>query len=308
MDDVVWDHPRRVAIGSGRYGTVYRSALGGWRGLTVAVKEERAEHMRLGKWDVAHMQDEVAMLEQLRHPNLVMYLGSDMEKDPNGGPPLLSIVTEYCAGGSLYEALHESGPDRPLRQPLTDLESIRAARQVGSAVQMLHTHRPAPIVHRDLTSSNVMLSRSRDAKVGDFGLARTLKKQDLRTTWAGTPEYMAPEHWRGEALTPAVDVFSFGVILWELMTREVPWGLASDYEILMAVDRGKRLPLPPKSQLPEHWPSATHELIEGCWAHCPEERPTMCEAVSLLGHSEDVLYNMYDDWHAHGNPPGHRRD
>jgi serine/threonine protein kinase len=299
IDDVVWDTPKRVSIGSGRYGTVYRSALGGWRGLTVAVKEERAEQMRKGKWDVAHMKDEVEMLEVLRHPNLVMYLGSDMHEDESGGPPLLSIVTEYCAGGSLYEALHESGPDRPLRQALTDTESVRAARQIGSAVQMLHTHRPSPIVHRDLTSSNVMLSRSRDAKVGDFGLARTLKKEDMRTTWAGTPEYMAPEHWRGEPLTPAVDVFSFGVILWELITREVPWGLASDYEILMAVDQGKRLTLPPRSQLPSCWPSATPELIEGCWAHAPEDRPTMCEAVELLGHSDELLYSMYDDWHAH---------
>ena len=77
-EHIVWDDPR-VRIGSGRYGTVYRSALGGWRGLTVAVKEERAERMVRGKWDVARMQEEAAMLERLRHPNLVMFLGSDLQ-------------------------------------------------------------------------------------------------------------------------------------------------------------------------------------------------------------------------------------
>jgi sterile alpha motif and leucine zipper-containing kinase AZK len=261
-DDVRWDMPRR-AIGAGRYGTVYRSAPGGWRGLTVAVKEERAQQMVRGKWDVSHLQEEAEMLESLRHPNLVMYLGSDL-KDDDGQPPLLSIVTEFCSGGSLYEALHEGRAGVP---GLSAAERIRCARQVGSAIQMLHSHRPNPIVHRDLTSANVMLTRSRDAKVGDFGLARTLKKSSFKTTWAGTPEYMAPEHWRGEVLTPSVDVFSYGVMLWELLTCQVPWGLASDYEILMAVHEGQRLQLPEDRQaaLPEGWPSAVFEVIEGCF-------------------------------------------
>jgi serine/threonine protein kinase len=57
----------------------------------------------------------------------------------------------------------------------------------------------------------------------------------VQTTWAGTPEYMAPEHWRGDALTPAVDVFSFGVVLWEMVTGKIPWELAPDYKILVSV-------------------------------------------------------------------------
>ena len=282
-EHIVWDDPR-VRIGSGRYGTVYRSALGGWRGLTVAVKEERAMRMVRGKWDVARMQEEAAMLERLRHPNLVMFLGSDLTQDQRGVPPVLSIVTEYCPGGSLHDALHGTGGASASGDGLQPAERVRAARQIGSAVQMLHSE-DTPIVHRDLTSNNVLLTRSRDAKVGDFGLARTLKKANMETTWAGTPEYMAPEHWRGEPLTPAVDVFSFGVLLYELITCRVPWNLAPDYEILMAVHEGKRLELPEGQDCLRHWPAGTRDLVQACWAHDAADRPTMREAVQLLGNS-----------------------
>jgi hypothetical protein len=78
-------------------------------------------------------------------------------------------------------------------------------------------------------------------------------------------------------------------LTWELLTKEVPWGLASDYEILMAVDQGKRPELPVRSELSSSQPSATPDLIDGCWAHSPDDRPTMCEAVELLGHSDELL-------------------
>jgi serine/threonine protein kinase len=102
--------------------------------------------MLRGRWELGHLRAEVQLLEELRHPNLTIYLGADIiNEDVRGEPPLLAVVTEYCPNGSLYDALHPEQAGRSGAAPLAHVGRLRCARQIGSAVQMLHCHRPSPV-------------------------------------------------------------------------------------------------------------------------------------------------------------------
>jgi len=204
---IQWDVPK-IRLGRGAFGVVYRSALGGYRGTTVAVKIERnvqaygneteEEKEKMQSW-----LREVQILSSLRHPNLVLFMGACQCEGR------LYILTEYMSGGSLENAVY-----RPLN-PLRDrswIQSILA--QVASAMEYLHSNNPR-ITHRDLKPANVLLDKTWvHAKVCDFGFARMHKKEVMSTLtkFAGTTPYMAPEALGEEDNVSAkVDVYSFGV-------------------------------------------------------------------------------------------------
>ncbi|KAG4996827.1 hypothetical protein JHK82_027620 [Glycine max] len=154
---------------------------------------------------------EVSLMKRLRHPNIVLLMGAVIQ------PSKLSIVTEYLS--SLYELLHMPN----VGSSLSEKRCLSMAYDVASGMNYLHQMRP-PIVHRDLKSPNLLVDDSYTVKVCDFGLSRTKANTFLSSkTAAGTPEWMAPEVIRGELSNEKCDVFSFGVILWELVTLQQPW-------------------------------------------------------------------------------------
>merc|ERR1719146_43797 len=161
-------------------------------------------------------ETEVQMLTMLRHPRVLTLLAVCRT------PPTLGFVTELITGGTMYEYLHRrlpTGASEAADAPRAALQ--RVCVQVAEGLSFLHY---LNVVHRDIKSTNVLLTPSRDVKLCDFGLAR--RKSDLctgRMQFAGTPSYMAPELLRKQSYTEKVDVFAYGALLFEAFQLQVPF-------------------------------------------------------------------------------------
>ncbi|XP_017414492.1 serine/threonine-protein kinase CTR1 isoform X2 [Vigna angularis] len=249
-------------IGTGSFGTVLRAD---WRGSDVAVKILKVQGFDPGRFE--EFLKEVSLMKRLRHPNIVLLMGAVIQ------PPKLSIVTEYLSRGSLYELLHMPN----VGSSLSERCRLKMAYDVASGMNYLHQMRP-PIVHRDLKSPNLLVDDSYTVKVCDFGLSRTKANTFLSSkTAAGTPEWMAPEVIRGELSNEKCDVFSFGVILWELVTLQQPWRHLNPSQVVAAVGfMDKRL------DIPRHVNPEVAALIELSWATEPWRRPSFSYIMKCL--------------------------
>ncbi|XP_019444284.1 PREDICTED: serine/threonine-protein kinase CTR1 isoform X5 [Lupinus angustifolius] len=247
---------------AGSFGTVHRAE---WNGSEVAVKilmeqdfyaERSREFLR-----------EVAIMKLLRHPNIVLFMGAVTQ------PPNLSIVTEYLSRGSLYRLLHKPGA----KEMLDERRRLSMAYDVAKGMNYLHKRNP-PIVHRDLKSPNLLVDKKYTVKVCDFGLSRLKANTFLSSkSAAGTPEWMAPEVLRDEPSNEKSDIYSFGVILWELATLQQPWNNLNPAQVVAAVGfKGKRL------DIPHDLNPQLASIIESCWANEPWKRPSFSSIMDSL--------------------------
>lgn len=165
---------------------------------------------------------------------MILFLGACIKA------PHLSMVTEYMHMGSLYRLIHASGqgPRLSLRRRLKMLRDICRGMM---CIQRMN------IVHRDLKSANCLVDKHWAVKICDFGLSRLAADAAQPGAAAvGTPEWMAPELLRSEAATYKCDVFSFGVIVWEMSTLRRPWEGLKPHQVVTAVATQRaRLPPPP---------------------------------------------------------------
>lgn len=246
-------------IGRGAFGDVVTAQ---WRGQTVAMK--RLQNVNAGR-DSAVLDDflrEVNTLMQVRHPNVVEFKGACTT------PPNLGIVMEHCEHGSLFHVLRQLRGRLPL--PL----AIKWATDIARGVLHLHTLDP-PVLHRDLKSCNLLVDARFRVKTADFGLART-KASSVAFTQVGTWGWMAPEVLDSAPYNEKADVYSYGVILWELLTQEEPFKGLAPMQIMRLIDRGER------PAIPAGVSAGYRELIEQCWATDPDARPTFDEVVERL--------------------------
>ncbi|KAL6578953.1 copper transport protein ctr1 [Orobanche minor] len=179
-----------------------------------SVASTRSENMESSSSPLFHSGKAaqlVAIMKRLRHPNIVLFMGAVTE------PPNLSIVTEYLSRGSLYRLLHKPGA----KEALDERRRLSMAYDVAKGMNYLHKCNP-PIV-RDLKSPNLLVDRKSTVKVCDFGLSR-LKAKTFLPSKSAAGTWMAPEVLRDEPSNENLDLYSFGVILWELMTLPQPWG------------------------------------------------------------------------------------
>ncbi|KAL6183277.1 hypothetical protein ACLB2K_044688 [Fragaria x ananassa] len=247
-------------IGLGSYGEVYH---GDWHGTEVAVKRFLDQEL-LGE-SLDEFRSEVRIMKRLRHPNVVLFMGA-ITRAPN-----LSIVTEFLPRGSLYRLLH-----RPNNQ-LDERRRLRMALDAARGMNYLHNCTPV-IVHRDLKSPNLLVDKNWVVKVCDFGLSRMKNSTFLSSrSTAGTAEWMAPEVLRNEPSDEKCDVYSYGVILWELSTMQQPWGGMNPMQVVGAVGFQHR-----RLDIPNDIDPAIGDLIKRCWQTDPKLRPSFAEIMAIL--------------------------
>lgn len=193
-------------IGEGGFGTVYKAEFEG--GLVAAVKRMN----KISEQAEDEFCREIELLARLHHRHLVALKGFCIEKQER------FLVYEYMANGSLKDHLH-----CPDKSPLSWRSRIQIAIDVANALDYLHFYCDPPLCHRDIKSSNILLDENFVAKVADFGLAHASKDgsicfEPVNTDIRGTPGYMDPEYVVSQELTEKSDVYSYGVVLLELLT------------------------------------------------------------------------------------------
>ncbi|XP_027353113.1 wall-associated receptor kinase-like 20 [Abrus precatorius] len=192
-------------LGSGGFGEVYKGEL--QDGTLVAVKKARVGNLK----STQQVLNEVAILSQVNHKNLVRLLGCCVESDQ----PLM--IYEYISNGTLYDHLHGRYSN------FLDWKTrLKVAFQTAEALAYLHSAAHTPIYHRDVKSTNILLDDEFNAKVSDFGLSRLASPglSHVSTCAQGTLGYLDPEYYRNYQLTDKSDVYSYGVVLLELLTSQ----------------------------------------------------------------------------------------
>eukprot|EP00117_Sycon_ciliatum_P003122 scpid33064/ scgid8048/ Probable serine/threonine-protein kinase DDB_G0267514 len=247
-------------IDSGAFGEVHRCR---WQGQTVATKVLRCGG-EMSPAAVDSFQREVEVMSILHHPNIVLMLGACVE------PPRLCLVLELMTGGSLYGLLHCACA----RLEAVEVRSV--SLDMAHGLQYLHS---LNILHRDLKSKNVLLTRSlpRQAKLCDFGLSRVRIESATMTGNIGTPQWTAPEVLNDSKYRLSADIYSFGIVLLEIVTNKLPFAGKNPMAIIMAVGVKKQRP-----PIPDSAPALLKDLIERCTRWEPAERPSMLEVVRIL--------------------------
>lgn len=263
-------------IGAGGFGEVYKCK---YEQKMVAVKTLQKIEDDDPQALMAEFMVEMKLMSKLRHPNIVEFIGACIHN------PNLAIVLEFMAGGSLYRAIHRRR--RNVLGPFPLLKTVWIAFGVAKGMAHLHSQYPV-VIHRDVKSPNVLLGTNvREVKITDFGLSRLRVNSYVNTGPGGTPEWMAPELLRQDPFNEKSDVFSFGVILWELVMCEKPWRDDHPMQIVYKVgSRGQKLPTPP----PESCEPELREMIVECFADDPERRPnfgSIVERLEIMCHRVD---------------------
>lgn len=246
-------------IGKGEFGDV---RLGIYKGSQVAVKELIKETSGAA----SKFLTEAKVMTSLQHANLVRLLGLVIEEKA-GGRNKIFLVTEYMSKGSLLEYLRSRG-----RQYVTKKDQIGFAYDTCCGMAYLEFKH---VVHRDLAARNVLLSENGEAKVADFGLAST----DGSTIDSGKLpiKWTAPEALRHQQFSNKSDMWSFGVLLWEIYSfGRVPYPRIPLGEVVKHVEKGYQM------ESPEGCPAPVYNIMKDAWGLDPTDRPTFKQAKENL--------------------------
>eukprot|EP00053_Salpingoeca_punica_P018620 m.183210 g.183210 ORF g.183210 m.183210 type:complete len:1272 (-) comp17471_c0_seq2:580-4395(-) len=251
-------------------------------------------------------QREIQVMRSIRHGNVVMFFGAGYD---NVGNPFL--VTEFMERGSLRDVLQDK------RVRLDAAQRLRFVLDAAKGMNFLHNLKP-PRIHRDLKTGNLLVSDRWVVKVADFGTATLYdiessiqaqheqqtyrthsinssgsdERQPLLTQEVGTPLYMAPEVIQRKKYGPGIDVYSFGIILWEVYTRKEPFFEVSGPSnvLFRAVQSGVR------PTIPNRCPTVYKCLMEACWSNRVKDRPPFSSIVEIIGGMENNLSEMLMTW------------
>lgn len=249
-------------IGAGSFATVYE---GTYFGTQVAIKKL---HMSgIAADTMKAFQSECDIMMEFRHPNIVLFMGSCNK------PPSLLLVAELLTNGSLYDIYHANS--KPSDNTKHVQFVVRVALDMVRGIAYLHNHTP-PVLHRDLKSPNVMLDDKLTAKIGDFGFAKM--KDDMKTmSLCGSPLWVAPEVIRAEKYGVSCDIYSFSIIVWEVLAWAEPFAGMPAKDVMAGVARGKLRPT-----IPDFCPASLADILKRCWDKDANARPSAPRLVELL--------------------------
>ncbi|KAI6707671.1 hypothetical protein NL676_010633 [Syzygium grande] len=215
-----------MKIGEGSHGSVYKGFL---RHTPVAIKKMKFHSLQ----GAQQFQQEVDVLSRVRHPNLITLIGAC--------PEPWTLVYEYFPNGSLEDWLNSSNR----AEQLSWRARIRIATELCSVLAFLHSWKPYSIIHGDVKPGNILLDAHLESKLSDFGICRLLSSGERSsnnttvlypTNLSGTPGYMDPEFLVTQELTTKFDVYSFGIVLLQLLTRRPAFRIAE--EVQRAISAG----------------------------------------------------------------------
>lgn len=173
------------------------------------------------------------------------------------------LAYQFCEGGSLFSLLEDSR---------RYYDYLPIALDIANGMAYLHSRN---VIHRDLKPSNIMLTGSNRAKIADFGMSVANTGQEL-TAETGTYRYMAPEVIRHESYSSNADVYSFGIVLWQLVSREIPFANLTPIQAAFSVAQGQR------PEMPLSAPDRIREIIAACWDHDSHKRPSFTYIAMAL--------------------------
>ncbi|XP_074567742.1 serine/threonine/tyrosine-protein kinase HT1-like [Curcuma longa] len=254
---------------SGSNSRIYR---GIYKQRAVAIKMVRIPEQDQQKKLILEKQfnSEVSFLSRLYHLNIVQFIAACKK------PPVYCIITEYMSQGTLRMYLHKKEP-----YSLSTETILRLALDISRGMQYLHSR---GVIHRDLKSHNLLLNDEMRVKVADFGTSCLETQCKESKGNMGTYRWMAPEMIKEKPYTKKVDVYSFGIVLWELTTALVPYqGMTPVQAAYAASEKNLRPPLSTTCS------PVLNSLIKSCWSAKPSKRPDFNYIVSILEKFDECL-------------------
>ncbi|CAL0325193.1 unnamed protein product [Lupinus luteus] len=248
-------------LGRGTFGHVYLG-FNSESGQMCAIKEVKLVlDDQTSKECLKQLNQEINLLNQLSHPNIVQYYGSELGKE------VLSVYLEYVSGGSIHKLLQEYGP---FSEPVIQIYT----RQIVSGLAYLHGRNT---VHRDIKGANILVDPNGEIKLADFGMAKHISSSASMLSFKGSPHWMAPEvvlNTNGYSLP--VDIWSLGCTILEMATARPPWSQFEGVAAIFKIGNSNDMP-----EIPEHLSNDAKNFIKLCLHRNPLARPT---AQKLLDH------------------------
>jgi len=216
---------------------------------------------------------EINIISSLRHPNIVLYMGATINKND------YYMISEYIIKGSLFDYIHVQ------KNKIQEQDQLTIAYEIAIAIKYLHSRK---IFHCDLKSSNILIEDNWKIKISDFGLSRIKNFLALQENKGriGTPHWMAPEIMKGNAYQEASDIFSYGMILWEIVANEIPYYGLSQYQIIGIVGDCMKIVDVPKKANP-----ILAKIIKACLSYDITERPDLDSIIKKLEKNIDKSYH-----------------
>lgn len=258
-------------IGEGGFGMVF---LGTWNEKEVAIKKFTLKEKINIKNILNKFIREINIISNLRHPNIVLYMGVSFHENN------YYMITEYIPNGNLFEFLHNKN-----KNIIDEKLQVKIAYEIAIAMKYLHSRN---ITHCDMKSSNILLDENFTVKISDFGLSRMVNILNISETKGkfGTTHWMPPEIMKAKKYEEASDVFSYGMIVWEMMTGKVPYyGLAPNQIVGLVADCRKIV------EIPKEGNSALRKLVKNCLQYVPDKRPSFEEIIVYLDKVMDFMNN-----------------
>eukprot|EP01025_Chloroclados_australasicus_P038580 TRINITY_DN39816_c0_g1_i1.p1 TRINITY_DN39816_c0_g1~~TRINITY_DN39816_c0_g1_i1.p1 ORF type:complete len:508 (-),score=57.89 TRINITY_DN39816_c0_g1_i1:700-2094(-) len=260
VNDITPPIDQRKLLGKGSQGQVYE---GYWQGEKVAVKEFTGGLMANLEGNLfKELQRELSIMQQLNHKNIVKCYGVCLKS------PHRSLILEHMVN-SLHNLIHK----HHYRARFSYQDKITIACHIAKALDYMHPS----IIHRDIKPSNVLI-KGGVAKLADFGITAMPERSHISTTQTrGTIQYAAPELYTEGRINHKADIYSLGVLLWELYSGQRPWDREQEFRVIFRVGSNAERPI-----IPESCPENYRELIEKCWSQNPTDRPDAIDVLRML--------------------------